>query len=177
MSLDHETAQSRSTLIRKGSISYNFNIIFSQEHYYGLAEVSFYLERVDFTELPLDFSGTLIEDVIINDKRFMPKSTNNFLLLPRGYLQKGRNRLSVMYTNSYNNDRSGCVTFEDKGEQFIYTDFEPYGANRVFPCFDQPNLKAKMKIALVTPPSWNALSNEPPKSINTFHLKTYQDLH
>lgn len=56
-----------------------------------------------------------------------------------------------MYINKYNQDRAGCITFKDEGLQFVYTDFEPYAAHRVFPCFDQPDLKAKMKMTIVTP--------------------------
>ena len=92
----------------------------------------------------------------------MPNHTNNFLTLPKGSLQKGRNRVSFTYINTYDNDRKGCISFKDGTLQFIYTHFEPYGANRVFPCFDQPNLKAKMKLSVVTPRTWQAISNQPP---------------
>lgn len=37
----------------------------------------------------------------------------------------------------------------DGEEQYIYTTFQPYFANRVFPCFDQPNLKAPMKLTVI----------------------------
>lgn len=66
-----------------------------------------------------------------------------------------------MYANEYDNDRTGCISFYDKDLQYIYTDFEPYGAHRVFPCFDQPNLKATMRLAVVTPSDWVAVSNQP----------------
>jgi len=81
--------------------------------------------------------------------------------LPKTYLQKGRNRLSVSYINYYDKDRSGCITFSDNEEQFVYTDFPPYSAHRVFPCFDQPDLKAKMRLTVVTPYWWTAISNQP----------------
>ena len=81
--------------------------------------------------------------------------------MPKAYLQKGRNRLSVSYENLYNKDRSGCISFMDGDQQFIYTDFPPYSAHRVFPCFDQPNLKAKMRLTAVTPIRWKVISNQP----------------
>lgn len=52
------------------------------------------------------------------------------------------------------------MSFVDADEQFLFTDFEPYYANRVFPCFDQPNIKATMRLAVVTPTKWKVLSNE-----------------
>ena len=99
MSLSQDTATFRASVIRKDSITYNFNIIFSPKSYYGLAEISFYLENVNFTSLEIDFSGSLLEDVIINSRRFMPKHIDNFLIIPKEYLQKGRNRASIMYIN------------------------------------------------------------------------------
>lgn len=68
----------------------------------------------------------------------------------------------MQYRNQYNNDGSGCVSFIDVDEkQYIYTQFEPYAANRVFPCFDQPDLKAKMNLSILTPQDWKrVISNE-----------------
>lgn len=43
MSLDQQTAKERAALIRKGTISYNYNIILMATQYYGLAELTFYL--------------------------------------------------------------------------------------------------------------------------------------
>ena len=46
-------------------------------------------------------------------------------------------------------------------KQYLYTQFEPYYANRVFPIFDQPDLKAKMRLDVVCPLDWKkVLSNE-----------------
>ena len=159
MSLDQATAIQRAGIIRPGSINYNYNIIILPTEYYGLAELNFYIDNLNFTNLKIDFTGKLIEEVVLNSRRFMPTTTENFMLLPKTYLQKGRNKLSVMYINSYNNDSYGCISFYDNDQQFVYTNFEPYGAHRVFPCFDQPDLKAKMKISIVTPQWWNVVSN------------------
>lgn len=76
-------------------------------------------------------------------------------------LQIGRNVVCIHYSNKYNNDGSGCVSFIDVDKkQYIYSQFAPYYANRVFPCFDQPDLKAKMRISIVCLSSWKkVLSN------------------
>ena len=60
-------------------------------------------------------------------------------------------------------DGSGCVSFTDVDKkQYLYTQFQPYFANKVFPIFDQPDLKAKMKLAVSYPEQWQtAISNEP----------------
>ena len=74
----------------------------------------------------------------------------------------GQNKVGVHYACTYDNDGQGCVSFTDvDGKQYIYTQFESYFANRVFPLFDQPDLKAVMKLNVLSPNDWKkVLSNE-----------------
>jgi aminopeptidase N len=44
---------------------------------------------------------------------------------------------------------------------FLYTLFVPARAHEAFPCFDQPDLKARFELSLALPPSWTAASNAP----------------
>lgn len=145
-----------------------------QSQYYGLAELNFYLQRIDFDKLKIDFTGEIIEEIVVNSVKINKETTPNFLLLPATCLQKGRNKVSVMYLNEYDKDRTGCITFLDKDSQYVYTDFEPYTAHRVFPCFDQPNIKAPMKLALVTSSDWIAISNQPVISNEALNIKVFK---
>ncbi len=108
------------------------------------------LQSKDITKLRVNK-----EEVVINND-------SNFVYLPSKSLLKGSNNVAVLYTNSYDNDGQGCVSFTDvDGEQYIYTQFESYYANRVLACFDQPDLKAKMKLNVISPKNWKKiLSNE-----------------
>lgn len=72
MSLDQVTAEFRYGLIRQGSISYNYNIVLLPDEYYGLAEINFYIQHLNFTEVKVDFTGFLIEEVVANSLRFTP---------------------------------------------------------------------------------------------------------
>jgi aminopeptidase N len=84
------------------------------------------------------------------------------MLIELARLHIGTNKIGVHYQNCYDNDGSGCVNFVDVDKkQYIYTQFEPYCANRVFACFDQPDLKAKMRLTVICPSAWKkVLSNE-----------------
>lgn len=42
----------------------------------------------------------------------------------------------------------------------MYSCFEAFFANRAFPCFDQPDLKASLSLITVTPEKWVVVSNE-----------------
>ena len=76
-------------------------------------------------------------------------------------LKEGENHIAIQYRNLYDNDGSGCCSFIDVDKkQYLYTQFEPYYANRVFAQFDQPDLKAQMRLNIVYPKIWKVLSNE-----------------
>jgi aminopeptidase N len=53
-----------------------------------------------------------------------------------------------------------CVDPAD-GEVYLYTSFEPAAAQRVFACFDQPDLKAEFTWHVRIPAGWRAISNMP----------------
>lgn len=52
------------------------------------------------------------------------KEEGGFLLVDTSKLKVGHNTIGVHYSNSYNNDGSGCVSFVDVDtKQYIYTQF------------------------------------------------------
>jgi len=81
----------------------------------------------------------------------------------------------VQYRNKYDNDGNGCVSFIDVDtKQYIYTQFEPFNAQRVFGLFDQPDLKATMELSIVSPKEWESvLSNEYPTVDQDFTSEVY----
>ena len=51
-------------------------------------------------------------------------TTSNFIVVPKKYLQKGRNRITVRYVNTYDTDKLGLATFkDDEDNQYVYTQF------------------------------------------------------
>jgi aminopeptidase N len=47
----------------------------------------------------------------------------------------------------------------NRNDEFLYTLFVPARARLTFPCFDQPDLKARYRLTLVTPEGWQAVAN------------------
>ena len=45
------------------------------------------------------------------------------------------------------------------GASYLYTLLVPSDANALFPCFDQPDLKARVTLALAVPATWTAVAN------------------
>jgi aminopeptidase N len=47
----------------------------------------------------------------------------------------------------------------NRNPDFLYSLFVPARAHLTFPCFDQPDIKARFTLSLTTPASWQAISN------------------
>jgi len=73
-----------------------------------------------------------------------------------GYNGKVSDGLSGFYKSTYNHD--------NKEEIMLTTHFEATDARRAFPCFDEPDLKAKFNISLIIPKELEGISNMPLKS-------------
>ncbi|GAB3554979.1 aminopeptidase N [Arthrobacter tumbae] len=61
----------------------------------------------------------------------------------------------------YSRSGEGMHRFEDPadGETYLYTQYEPADARRVFACFEQPDLKASFTFHVRAPESWTVASN------------------
>jgi aminopeptidase N len=72
-----------------------------------------------------------------------------------------KNTLVVTADCRYSNSGEGLHRFEDPedGQVYLYTQFEPADAKRMFACFDQPDLKAAVTVHVVAPFDWQVISN------------------
>jgi aminopeptidase N len=72
-----------------------------------------------------------------------------------------QNTLVVVADCRYSNTGEGLHRFADPedGQVYLYTQFEPADAKRMFTCFDQPDLKAAFTLHVVAPFDWQVISN------------------
>lgn len=101
---------------------------------------------------------------MINDRAapIGPESYQNQVIpLRRADVVQGWNTVQLRYLTPYNKNRIGLHTFMDSSDnqQYLYSQFEAFHCFRVFPCFDQPDLKAKMSLIVLCPTDWRAVSN------------------
>src|SRR3954467_14382689 len=79
------------------------------------------------------------------------RQVNGHIVVPREALRAGENALSLEFN-------AGDVPL-NRNDDFLYTIFVPARAHLAFPCFDQPDLKARWTLALDVPDGWQALGN------------------
>ena len=75
----------------------------------------------------------------------------------------GENELVVDADCRYMNTGEGLHRFVDPAddEVYLYSQFEVPDARRMYPVFEQPDLKATFQFTVTAPARWKVLSNEP----------------
>ncbi len=78
-----------------------------------------------------------------------------------------QNTLVVTADCRYSNSGEGLHRFLDPedGQVYLYTQFEPADAKRMFACFDQPDLKATFTLHVTAPFDWQVVSNTGDRTI------------
>jgi aminopeptidase N len=71
------------------------------------------------------------------------------------------NELVIDAVGLYTNTGEGLHRFVDPvdGAVYLYSQFETADAKRLYPCFDQPDLKARFTFTVTAPDAWQVISN------------------
>lgn len=117
--------------------------------------------QLDFKEDP-----KRITSISINDKNVAVDLSKEHILLEPKLLRPGKNEVKLIFMAG-----NGAL---NRNDDYLYALFVPDRARTVFPCFDQPNLKAVFTLSLQVPLTWKVLANGPVQdsTINTDN-KTY----
>ena len=118
----------------------------------GTESVSF--ELADVSE-PVVFDFAQPEENVlsfmVNGRAVDPEVANEHIVVPAEFFHEGENVVEITFIAG-----DGSL---NRNEDFLYTLFVPDRARVAFPVFDQPNLKARLKLSLEAPSSWQAVSN------------------
>jgi len=107
----------------------------------------------------LEWMGGRIDRFVVNGSEAEADWDGGRITLPGAVLGE-RNEIHVSYERAYDHTGEGFHQFSDPedGAEYLYTQFEPYSAHRLFPCFDQPDLKATYRVAVSAPAEWVVVS-------------------
>ena len=114
-------------------------------------------------DLQIDFQGdavNLFQELQVNGKTVKTVLLNEHIIIPVRLLVQGKNTITL---GGYSGDQA-----LNRHDDYLYTLFVPDHARSVFPCFDQPDLKAVFDLKLNVPDGWVSISNETQKPIPTY---------
>ncbi|OUS95373.1 aminopeptidase N [Rhodococcus sp. NCIMB 12038] len=107
----------------------------------------------------LDFLGAGVESVTVNGAS-VPVDYDGARIALTGLRES--NVVTVAARGEYSRSGEGLHRFLDPADDrtYLYTQYEPADARRVFPCFEQPDLKAPFTFVVTAPQEWEVISNQ-----------------
>ena len=180
--VSHELAHWRAQHYRDVRYALSINIAKGARKLEGTAtlEVTLPASRPD---LVLDWrpspGAARLRQLRVNGKPARTRIELEHLVVPARFLRAGKNRVSYTFESPIASSGSAVARYLDRedGSEYVYTLFVPSDASSVFPCFDQPDLKARFRLALTLPRAWIAVGNaavaaieDAPNDARRFHF-------
>ncbi|OPC23531.1 aminopeptidase [Elizabethkingia meningoseptica] len=152
--VSYELARFRKNTVSEVKYELNLKIPENKsERISGIEKLTFNYKKQNNIPLQVDFKedNASLLSVSVNGKAVRTGIQNEHIIIDSQYLKSGFNQVDFEFLagNSALNRRDG----------YLYTLFVPDRARTMFPCFDQPNLKATYSLTLTIPEKWNAMAN------------------
>ncbi|SDV99660.1 M1 family metallopeptidase [Flavobacterium degerlachei] len=103
--------------------------------------------------LYLDFNEKKenLKKVVVNGKEIIVLHEKQHLIIPKENLLLGANKIEVNFI-------AGNLSL-NRNDDFLYTLLVPDRASTLFPCFDQPDIKANYTLEIKAPKDWAVLTS------------------
>ena len=160
-----ELARQRAAEISELHYRLSFHLVPRAPSTTGTEEIRFTL-RTAASPLLLDFREGAITSLSVNGVSIPARIENGHIELPASRLRTGSNIVGVEFTAPVGPAGKAITQYEDRDDhsEYLYTLFVPMDASMAFPCFDQPDLKARFHLELTAPEKWTVVSNTPVQS-------------
>ena len=118
----------------------------------GTAAIRFDLKDAE-RPVVLDFApgADHLTSVTVGGRAAAYRAVNGHIVIAPRALAAGENAVEIDF-------RAGDIAL-NRNPDFLYSLFVPARAHLTFPCFDQPDIKARFTLALTGPAGWEAISN------------------
>ena len=153
-------AQERKKQIAAVDYRLSFNLDKQSLNFSGTSQIHF-----DYTgvgeRLRVDFYQGQVISLKLNGDTVQFDYDGAAIYLETTHLNKGKNHLDIDFYHAYSKDGAGLYRYQDPADQkvYLYTNLEPFDANKVFPSFDQPNLKATYTMQVTAPQEWQVITS------------------
>lgn len=152
LGVSHELAQFRSEQYADVKYQLSFDIpLDKQEPVMGDATILWSQTRQQ--PLVVDFSAdaSQVISLWLNGVAVDYEVSHEHIYITASHTEVGSNELKISF-------RAPGQSL-NRRDQFLYTLLVPDRARTLFPCFDQPDLKARYTLSLTIPESWKAVAN------------------
>ena len=160
--LTHAEATARSAALRLSTYDLHLDVTNAPtdaDSYDVTARITFTTTE---TETFVDYLGKAVHSVRVNGEEVENTFDGGRVYLSN--LPVGEElTVEIAGSSYYSRTGQGLHRMHDQadGTTYLYSHLEPSDARRIFPCFDQPDLKASYEVHLTGPEGWELLSNQP----------------
>ncbi len=153
-------AEARAKTINQVDYSLDFDFSQPGDKYTGRVVIQFQV-IASGRDLRIDFADGEVSRMALNGKSLSVNYNKRVISIPGKVLKQGLQRLEIDFAVEYSRNGRGLAKFVDPVDKnvYLYSDFEPYDANRAFPCFDQPDLKATYSVKVTAPKKWEVITS------------------
>lgn len=176
--VSHKLAEERAKAISDVSYEMEFRLVAEKDSSItGREKIRFRLKGDRRKGLALDFAGKDLMPYYAEDEKKEAENgggracrvngrlcfaewKNEHIVIPAKALRRGMNTIEIGF-------RAADKSLNRNGD-YMYTLFVPANARTVFPCFDQPDLKAVFKPSFHLPDGWQIMHSSAEKKIPTY---------
>lgn len=118
-------------------------------------------KRTGTDDAVIDFRGPDVSSIVVNDSIVSRSAYNGaHIRIPASLLRTGDNMARIAFKTMISPSGASIIRSHDPdGSDYLYTLLVPADANQLFPCFDQPDLKARVTLGLSTTRDWIVVAN------------------
>ena len=168
--VSYKLALLRSSFIKNVNYNLSFEIPKEKDSIVnGYLTLNFDINKKKFNkDLPIDFKESIdnIKSLYINGKESEFEYRNEHIIIPLKEINNGENSIQISFI-------AGEQSL-NRNNDYNYTLLVPDRARTLFPCFDQPNLKASYDLSLTIPTEWEGIANS--ACIDTIYNNEYKTL-
>jgi alanyl aminopeptidase len=156
----------------------------SREGFEGVTEIELDLPSatsllwLNATELEVGTVGVSIDGAFVEGRGILEGEDFLGIRLPHP-VGPGKARLRIAFKGTASRRNAyGLFARREGGDAYVFSQFEPIGARKAFPCFDEPSYKIPFQVTLRVPNDQEALANTPVASsteVDGMRVVVFQD--
>jgi aminopeptidase N len=153
--LTRHMAESRAAQVSNVKYAQDFFFDKTSDIFSGTEEITFDW-KPSSEPLKLDFFKGIIKKTVFNGHELDLKYDGQEIILDARLHGNGTQHLVIEFARAFDHEGTGLYRFVDREDKrvYIYSNLEPNFANMIFPCFDQPDLKATFNTKVHAPRDW-----------------------
>ena len=164
--ISSELAETRSRVVSDCAYRLSFTFEPGSHAVSGHVQFAFRLSSLD-EDLLLDFTGELLDATINAVPSDLQRTAEDHYVLEQSKLTVGLNTFNAKFLAVSAPTGAPLTVYTDPkdGLEYFYTLLVPSDAHQLFPCFDQPDLKARFQLEMTLPKEWVGIANGDVESV------------